>query len=182
MSEFCPYRGLEPYTEEERDYFFGREEEQETIGANLLTSPLTILYGTSGVGKSSVLLAGVVPYLHSTPNVVTVVFREWQTGDFLANLKKRIGEEIRSAAGATIDISVSLDNLLAEAVTESGCTVTLILDQFEEYFFYHRGGEVAGAFESQFASVVNRGDLDAPILLSIRDDSLSSLDRFRGMI
>ena len=34
----CPYKGLLPYTEEDREYFFGREEDRETISANLLRS------------------------------------------------------------------------------------------------------------------------------------------------
>ncbi len=58
---FCPYKGLQPYTEEDRDYFFGRERDQEIIASNLFAASLTVLYGASGVGKSSVLRAGVVP-------------------------------------------------------------------------------------------------------------------------
>lgn len=76
LEQFCPYRGLQHYTEDYRDYFFGREEDQETIAANLVTTPLTIIYGASGVGKSSVLLAGVVPFLHTLPDVAVTVFRE----------------------------------------------------------------------------------------------------------
>ena len=34
---FCPYKGLQPYTQADLDYFFGREEDQETITANLLS-------------------------------------------------------------------------------------------------------------------------------------------------
>lgn len=50
----CPYIGLQAYSEAEREYFFGREQDTETIAANLLTAPLTLLYGASGVGKTSV--------------------------------------------------------------------------------------------------------------------------------
>ena len=48
-----------PFTEEQAEYFFGREEERKIIAANLMASRLTLLYGPSGVGKSSVLNAGV---------------------------------------------------------------------------------------------------------------------------
>ena len=57
---FCPYKGLTPYSEEDAPFFFGRETEQELITANLMAYRLTLLYGPSGVGKSSVLNAGVV--------------------------------------------------------------------------------------------------------------------------
>ena len=48
-----PYRGLRPYTEAEAAGFFGREAEGEIVAANLLGARLTLLYGPSGVGKSS---------------------------------------------------------------------------------------------------------------------------------
>ena len=54
-----PFKGLTPYREEDATFFFGREREQEIIIANLHAYPLTLLYGGTGVGKSSVLRAGV---------------------------------------------------------------------------------------------------------------------------
>ena len=56
----APYRGLTPYTETDAAYFFGRTAEITTITANLEVSRLTLLYGPSGVGKTSVLRAGVI--------------------------------------------------------------------------------------------------------------------------
>ena len=56
-----PYKGLAAYDESDLDalLFFGREREIEVIAANLQAARLTVLYGPSGVGKSSVLRAGV---------------------------------------------------------------------------------------------------------------------------
>src|SRR6185503_14660503 len=55
----CPYRGLMPYREQDARFFFGRTRECETILDNLAAWRLTVLYGPSGVGKSSLLQAGV---------------------------------------------------------------------------------------------------------------------------
>jgi hypothetical protein len=44
MPSFCPYVGLQPYREEDRDFFFGREREQRIIPANLHAARLTVLY------------------------------------------------------------------------------------------------------------------------------------------
>jgi hypothetical protein len=60
----CPYVGLVPFDEKDAAYFFGRERESDLIVANLTASRLTLLYAPSGVGKSSVLRAGVLPRLH----------------------------------------------------------------------------------------------------------------------
>jgi ABC-type phosphate transport system ATPase subunit len=56
-----PFKGLAAFEATEADamLFFGREREREIIAANLLASRVTVLYGASGVGKSSVLRAGV---------------------------------------------------------------------------------------------------------------------------
>src|SRR5207248_1557687 len=55
-----PYRGLIPYSEADARLFFGRDFERQIIAANLVSSRLTIVYGESGVGKTSLLRAGVV--------------------------------------------------------------------------------------------------------------------------
>ena len=54
----CPYRGLVPYFEEDADYFFGRQSDTQIIVANCMTTRVTLFYGASGVGKSSVLYDG----------------------------------------------------------------------------------------------------------------------------
>jgi len=61
-----PLRGLGCYAESERDVFFGREREREEL-ARLVTSQgfrAGLLYGEAGVGKSSLLRAGLMPDLH----------------------------------------------------------------------------------------------------------------------
>src|SRR3954469_11200043 len=60
-----PYPGLSPYDEGDSALFFGRRAECDLVVANLLTSRLTVLYGPSGVGKSSLLRAGVIPALRA---------------------------------------------------------------------------------------------------------------------
>ena len=67
-----PYKGLDHYEEQDAPFFFGREVECDLVVANLLAARLTLLYGQSGVGKSSLLHAGVVPRLRETPDLAVV--------------------------------------------------------------------------------------------------------------
>jgi WD40 repeat protein len=178
----CPWVGLRPYTEHDRQFFFGRDAEQRLIIANLSTSSLTVLYGASGVGKSSVLLAGVVPKLHERGSPV-VVFREWQSEAFLDLLK---AECIAAARNLGTDVDVDphapLDRVLGAAAKACGTTFLLVFDQFEDYFLYHQASAVTKEFEATIASTVNRRDVDANLVFSLREDGLAALDRFSGRI
>src|SRR5512139_2922996 len=103
---FCPYVGLQPYTEQERDFFFGRERDRRVIISNLYASAMTILYGASGVGKSSVLMAGVVPMLRTKPRTAVVVFRDLQRPDFLSALKRECLKSVALAACKPVNTSI----------------------------------------------------------------------------
>src|SRR5436190_1662720 len=75
-----PYKGLAPFEDSEVDapLFFGRERETEVIVANMLASKLTVLYGPSGVGKSSILRAAVARRLREiAPEAEVLVLDEW---------------------------------------------------------------------------------------------------------
>jgi WD40 repeat protein len=183
--DFCPYKGLQPYTEADRAFFFGRERDSEIIASNLYAAPLTVLYGESGVGKSSVLLAGVLPLLRQTPNVAVVVFRQWQDANFASMLKLEV---LRAVAQATrkeakVDTGLPLDEFLIACNRALRGPIFLIFDQFEEFFLYHASSQgAADGFDAEWARAVNRQDIDANFLLSLREDGLSQLDRFRGRI
>ena len=80
MNLKSPYRGLAAFEDSELDalYFFGRERDSEIVVANLIASRLTVLYGPSGVGKSSLLLASVARGLRRLPEApLVVVFSSW---------------------------------------------------------------------------------------------------------
>jgi WD40 repeat protein len=181
---FCPYVGLQPFTEEDRAYFFGREREIRLVGANLYAAKLTVLYGESGVGKSSLLMAGVVPELRNKPRTAVVIFREWQRPEAVSILKVAVARGADEAAGKPLGLNVGapLDELLAAAGKGVGGTTLVLLDQFEEYFLYNPPGGAGDEFDAELARAVNRRDVNAGFVLSIREDSLSKLDRFRARI
>jgi WD40 repeat protein len=168
-ARLAPYKGLAPFEDSDADalLFFGREHESEVIAANLIASRITVLYGPSGVGKSSVLRAGVAHRLRSERDAAVIVFASW-AGDPVAAL-------IEAAGGS----GESLGDALADAADRAGGDLYLILDQFEECFLYHKNG---GDFAQQLASVLRRGGLRVNVLMGMREDSLARLDTLKASI
>ena len=58
-----PWLGLFSYSEDTRAYFHGREEEAGELARRVQRKPLTVLFGLAGLGKTSLLRAGLVPRL-----------------------------------------------------------------------------------------------------------------------
>jgi hypothetical protein len=81
-----------------------------------------------------------------------------------------------------IDENLPLDELLKQAADTLDGTILLLLDQFEEYFLYFPDPGPEGGFDAELARAINRRDADAGFLISMREDSLSKLDRFRKRI
>jgi WD40 repeat protein len=188
-----PYKGLVPFEDSSLDalLFFGRERESGIIAENLLAARLTVLYGPSGVGKTSVLRAGVAHRLREQsrlnveerghPEFTVVVFDGWS---------EEPTESLRAAVRAALAAqfgSALLDERDGEPLAETfrrwtdalACDLLLILDQAEEYFLYH---QAESEFALELPDLVTQPGLRLHVLLSLRDDALSKLDRFKGRI
>jgi hypothetical protein len=199
-----PFVGLEPYGEEDAPFFFGRERETRLITANLRGAPLTVLYGASGVGKSSALQAGVVHELRrrvsanvrrrdqgyakaagATAPFAVAYFNTWADERPLERVMERIRGAIADAvAGEQISPwrdGDSATETLSHWTAGVG-SVLVVLDQFEEYFMYHPAEEGEGTLASEFSRIVNERQLAVHLLLSIREDSVTKLDRFKDEV
>ena len=58
-----PYKGLKPFDTSDKELFFGRDNFITTLVTELEQTNLTLLLGASGSGKSSVVRAGLIPWL-----------------------------------------------------------------------------------------------------------------------
>jgi hypothetical protein len=153
-----PYVGLSPFSAAQSQYFFGRAIASRIAANNVITRPITVLYGASGVGKSSVLKAGLPAMLKTRFAGAAFELRdEWHDLPArMAWLGHAAGNAQRTRPNPHI----------------------LILDQFEEYFLYP-AGEFGEAFESALAELIGASDSNIRLLFSLRDDGLHKLDQFR---
>src|SRR5262245_6310074 len=195
-----PYVGLAPFKEEHWPFFVGRDEERKIIIANLMAKRLTIFYGASGVGKSSVINAGALHGMNEliahnkeesrTPEFAVVICRDWRD-DPLQSLAREVYKSV-SAAFEGLDVDIpplsalpaphTFSDLLERYSRRMGVELLVILDQFDEYFLYHEYEEGQGTFATEFPGAVNRDDLPVNFLISIREDSVTKLDRFKNSI
>jgi hypothetical protein len=107
-----PYQGLGAFGAADTAFFFGRDEERDVIIAQVKASRLTVLYGPSGVGKTSLLRAGVETELRKqasrnqqllgTPEFVPVLFSAWRE-DPSAALAATVVYEVMSRLGGPVE-------------------------------------------------------------------------------
>jgi WD40 repeat protein len=169
-----PYKGLAAFEDSELDalLFFGREREIAAVAANVLANRLSVLYGPSGVGKSSLLGAGVARRLRELSGAPVVVHDAW-----VEDPAARLVASVHAECGE-LGTTAGLVDTVAAAAQQSG-ELHLLLDQFEEYMLYHG---LEGPLSEALPELLRRPGLRVNVLLALRDDALAELDEFAGRI
>jgi WD40 repeat protein len=190
-----PYFGLDYYDEKFGAWFFGREADGSKIITNLRAARLTLLHAESGVGKTSLLRAGVAWRLHKLGDdmfargrpvrSIPVVFSSWKD-DPATELASAIRTAIQpylADGGVPTLAAGSLAEVIEAASAAVNASLLIMLDQFEEYFLYRSREPVPERFADELAHCVNRTDLRANFLIAIREDAYAGLgDLFKGRI
>jgi WD40 repeat protein len=167
--DLTPYPGLAPFTEEDAEYFFGREAEVEAVWRRLESAHLLAIVGPSGAGKTSFIGAGLVP---NAPAGWAIV-RCTPGNAAMASLARAMAREMAGDADA-VELVVGIDDPTVAVELFSRWRgrhdqALLIVDQFEELFTLN-----PPEHQGRFAELVGRLALDADVrvLLSMRDDFL----------
>jgi len=130
--------GLKAYSEDQSHIFFGRVEEIRTLYKLINANTLTILFGKSGTGKTSLLNAGVFPKLRKNyclPFRIRLEFLD-DSADLLTQINQVLKSEI-DKYGFKVDAYPTTETLWEFFHREplwKVITPILIFDQFEEIF------------------------------------------------
>ncbi len=185
-----PYVGLRPYLPQDARFFFGRDREVRRLMACIFSAPLTIVYGPSGVGKSSLLNAGLWEEVTEQRNdLIAVMFNHWHDGNAgsavvgaLVDAASAAGVQIEADGAESLEVLRRLATRVAAAeLSEQDVRlpILLVLDQFEDLFKYHDRNE---GFEDLLSAIVRNLGAAISVVVSIREDSLASLDVFQSSV
>jgi Trypsin-like peptidase domain/WD domain, G-beta repeat len=140
----CPYHGLAPFRTQDAEagLFVGREVETDQLCAKVHQHALVMVVGPSGVGKSSLVTAGLIPALLHTGEWVTTSFQpgrtpfnalamalyELESPDRTPSINElnHRGQQLRDHGLAVLTSTLR--------VALRGKRILLHLDQFEEIF------------------------------------------------
>ena len=167
-----PYRGLRAFESAQRSLFFGRGLEVGTLIERLRVDPVVIVAGDSGVGKSSLLRAGVIP---AVLEGALGAGRTWEAITMtpgrrpLLSLATALGEPAMAAR-----ILADPDSLPRELRRRAGDQgVILFVDQMEELVTVGDAAEVA-ALELGLARI-SEGVPGVRLVTTLRADFLSRI-------
>lgn len=188
-----PYPGLRPFAPDEWPLFFGRESMTQDVVSRLAEKHFVAVHGDSGCGKSSLIAAGVMPFLqHDQARAggswFTTIMRPEDAP--LGNLARALaGPQQASDPGRALAIRRLLnrgaDSPLAVAKflgCDEGNNVCILFDQFEELFEYaRRGGQTeAGLITDFLVGLTAKRPPGLHAILTMRSDYLGQCAQYRG--
>ncbi len=162
----CPYPGMVPFRAEDARFFYGREDELKQMVRHLRTSNFLLVLGPSGSGKSSLVQAGLIPALRSSPY--------WSPGTW-GIMPMRPGSTPLTALGSELggDPSQAAPTVAAWLAAHAPATrLLLVIDQFEEIYTQ---ATPAGQATFIAAILALRAVETCAVVLTLRTDFFSDL-------
>ncbi len=182
LPDESPYAGLASFQESDAGKFFGRNREIAAMVTRIRDRPLIAVVGSSGVGKSSFVRAGLVPALKRSGELwETLVIRPGRSPfDALAtaiqpmvatatNLaddldeQRKLAETLRRQPG-------QLGHVLRGRARRDGRRLLLFVDQFEELYTQVADPAERAAFTACLSGVADDATSPLRVVLSIRSD------------
>jgi len=154
----CPFKGLAFFDRGDAEYFFGRERLVTELVARLAESTLAGVLGPSGIGKSSLLRAGVLPALSAGALPGSAQWRQ---------VLIRPGEHPSRAVDRALFGCRLIDAL--EQVPPGG-RIVVAVDQFEELFTLCQDEKEREAFLDELVAAAGDPERRAIVLVSLRAD------------
>lgn len=190
MQKRYPFKFLDSYSKQDKDIFFGRDEEVEALYQMTFQSNILLVYGASGTGKTSLINAGLASRFQAHDWKALTIRRGNNLNDALsAKLEEAIGgdsnatefnfswlDEEEESNTTKSSLSRQLENIYSEYFRP----IYLIFDQFEELY-------ILGDQEEQEQFVENVKDIlkvehPVKLIFVIREEYLGNLFEFERAV
>lgn len=181
-----PFVGPRPFSDTDREMFFGRDREIAELLSLVVSQRVVVLYAVSGAGKTSLLTAGLVPALtaHGFDVLPRVRIQSPATPpDDAANAFEYA--TLRSL-GHSGDLTSTLASFLAKLPREEDAygfprPRALIFDQFEELFTaYQQRWPDREPFMRAIAAALAADD-ELRVVFSLREEYVAQLERYANV-
>ncbi len=173
MQKIYPFKFLNSYQREDKDFFFGRTEEVEALYQMIFQTQILLVYGTSGTGKTSLIQCGLANKFNSYDWLALYIRRG---SNLISSLDKALCDASDDKFIYTEQKDPVIKEITAkiEAVYKSSFKpVYLIFDQFEE--LYVLGNKTEQYSFSTAIKEILSVDQPVKIILSIREEYLGYL-------
>ena len=204
-TSICPYPGLRPFTEEESIFFKGRDLHIRQIVKMLEQNKMAFITGASGDGKSSIVYAGVIPYIRA--GFSTAEYNSWVFCDFkpqrnpLESLAHSLAEQLKVPFDEVLDeLECGFSGLIniykksgfyaADGDKNRGKNLLIVADQFEEVFTmnenFHNGIPSNEAYTAvnillETVRLSISEQLPVYVIFTMRSDYISQCTVFRDL-
>lgn len=197
--KFCPFPGLKPFSENQGDFFFGRELLTQELIQNIKKNRFCTIIGPSNSGKTSLLRAGLIYQLkhHQTENQKWEIRYLTPTQSPLMSLASAFinptstcvdrAEQLHQAEGLILEGKHGLNKLAQASLIDNSPTQTfiqsktllqkpespqvlLIIDHFEELFTLCKDENQRQQFVDCLVKAIQSRETNLRIVISIRDD------------
>ena len=142
LSPQNPWPGLLAYNEADRQFFFGRKDAAEALLRLVRRSVLTVVFGPSGAGKTSLIQAGLFPQLRAE-GFSPLKLRLDHTRDLV--------EQVRSSL--SLQPQATLWEGFHRLENAASNVPVVVFDQFEEIFTLGEGRAESAEFLDQLADL-----------------------------
>lgn len=194
----CPYRGLLHFREEDAAFFFGRDTYIQQLVALVERRNLVAVVGASGIGKSSVVRAGLVPELRKRDRrpvweIVTMVPGE-KPLDRLADALLPLVEPqlsgtdlIRKAHAVATDLrkaELPLWRLVEAAwkAQQGSDRLLLVVDQWEELYRECKDSDSRQRFVEELLAATASARSPLSVVFTVRSDFYGELLQDRQLL